>query len=234
MYIGYYFSIITTPFFYWLFFVNIFHDISHFAHCNNKIIELWIFGCIYNIFSSIGWYYYHLYSHHCHPNIKKLDRMTETCSHIKKTNYNIIYIVLIKLFYTFFNVKETGLINLNYKENIVLVLLNVIIKVLYFKFFFINKLTKGLVYALIFYIIPQLLLVIIFYIFTLVNHIHDSNFVAHSNFYYHQIITATNIKTNSYILRILSGGLNYQIEHHLFPSVNSCHLPEISKLLKIM
>ena len=33
-------------------------------------------------------------------------------------------------------------------------------------------------------------------------------------------------------MRILSGGLNYQIEHHLFPSVNSCHLPEISKIVK--
>ena len=56
-----------------------------------------------------------------------------------------------------------------------------------------------------------------------------SNIVEKTNV---RIITATNIKTDSYIMRILSGGLNYQIEHHLFPSVNSCHLSEISKIVK--
>lgn len=235
MYLGYYFSIITTVFFYWLFFINIFHDLSHFAHCNNKIIELWIFGSIYNIYSSLGWYHHHIYSHHCHTNILNLDNDINTyfiCN--KKSNFNIIYKIFIKLFYTLAKYDlsyETKFIKWNIL-NLTLVLLDIIVKVLYFKFFFINKLTKGLVYALIFYIIPQLLLVILFYLFTQVNHIHDANFVTHSNFYYHQIITATNIKTDSYIMRILSGGLNYQIEHHLFPSVNSCHLPEISKIVK--
>jgi fatty acid desaturase len=232
MYIGYYFSIITTPFFYWLFFVNIFHDISHFSHCNNKIIELLINGCIYNIYSSIGWYNHHIYSHHCHTNILNLDNdINQYFIRNKKSNYNITYKIFIKLFYTFFSAKETELINWNIL-NLTLVTLNIIVKLLYFKFFFVDKLTKGLIYALTFYLIPQLLLLVLFYTFTQVNHIHSANFVADSNFYYHQIITATNIKTDSYIMRILSGGLNYQIEHHLFPSVNSCHLPEISKIVK--
>ena len=30
----------------------------------------------------------------------------------------------------------------------------------------------------------------------------------------------------------LFGGINYQIEHHLFPSVAHCHYPAISKIVK--
>ena len=26
--------------------------------------------------------------------------------------------------------------------------------------------------------------------------------------------------------------MNYQIEHHLFPSISPCHFPEISKIVK--
>ena len=33
-------------------------------------------------------------------------------------------------------------------------------------------------------------------------------------------------------MRLLSGGLNLLIEHHLFPSVNSCHLPVLSNIIK--
>ena len=33
-------------------------------------------------------------------------------------------------------------------------------------------------------------------------------------------------------MRIYSGGLNCQIEHHLFPSVNSCHLPALAQIIK--
>lgn len=80
--------------------------------------------------------------------------------------------------------------------------------------------------------IHMIIFLLIFALFTQVNHIHTENFTGSSHFYKHQIITATNIKTDSYLLRILSGGLNCQIEHHLFPSVNSCHLPEIAKIVK--
>lgn len=233
MYIGYYFSIITTPFFYWLFTVNIFHDAGHFAHINNKFIEMLIFACNFNIFSSIGWYNLHTENHHSYSNIIRLDNDIQPFFYKekKKNQINIFFKILIKLFYSN-STCEIELINLGYVENIILIILDIMIKFLYFKYFFINKLTNGIIYALTFYIIPQLLLILIFFIFTQVNHIHDSNFVTHSNFYYHQIITATNIKTDSYIMRILTGGLNCQIEHHLFPSVNSCHLPALAKIIK--
>tara|TARA_Y100000590_G_C14903245_1_gene707210 strand:+ start:145 stop:387 length:243 start_codon:yes stop_codon:yes gene_type:complete len=33
-------------------------------------------------------------------------------------------------------------------------------------------------------------------------------------------------------MRLFTGGLNCQIEHHIFPSVNSCHLPALAKIIK--
>ena len=33
-------------------------------------------------------------------------------------------------------------------------------------------------------------------------------------------------------MRILTGGLNCQIEHHIFPSINSYHLTKLSPMVK--
>jgi fatty acid desaturase len=103
-------------------------------------------------------------------------------------------------------------------------------------FLILHFVTYMILSKLFFFIVKTEIHIIIFFLifalFTQVNHIHNENFTGSPHFYKHQIITATNIKTDSYLMRILSGGLNCQIEHHLFPSVNSCHLPEIAKIVK--
>lgn len=48
----------------------------------------------------------------------------------------------------------------------------------------------------------------------------------------HQLATTANFSTNSKIVSWFSGGLNFQIEHHLFPRVSHVHYPAISKLVK--
>jgi linoleoyl-CoA desaturase len=45
-------------------------------------------------------------------------------------------------------------------------------------------------------------------------------------------MTSNNVNTNSYLVYLLTGGLNFQIEHHLFPSVNHCHLYKIKPIVK--
>lgn len=47
-----------------------------------------------------------------------------------------------------------------------------------------------------------------------------------------QVRTTTNFSTNSMLWTHLSGGLNYQIEHHLFPSVCHLHYPSIHPIVK--
>jgi linoleoyl-CoA desaturase len=48
----------------------------------------------------------------------------------------------------------------------------------------------------------------------------------------HQIVTSCNFATGSKLFSWFVGGLNYQIEHHLFPNICHVHYPEIAKILK--
>ena len=48
----------------------------------------------------------------------------------------------------------------------------------------------------------------------------------------HQIQTTANFATKSKIVSWLVGGLNFQIEHHLFPKISHVHYPAISKIVK--
>ncbi len=48
----------------------------------------------------------------------------------------------------------------------------------------------------------------------------------------HQLRTTANFATKSKIVSWFTGGLNFQIEHHLFPKISHVHYPEISKIVK--
>jgi linoleoyl-CoA desaturase len=47
----------------------------------------------------------------------------------------------------------------------------------------------------------------------------------------HQIKTTANFAMNNKVISWFVGGLNYQIEHHLFPKVSHVHYPAISKIV---
>jgi linoleoyl-CoA desaturase len=48
----------------------------------------------------------------------------------------------------------------------------------------------------------------------------------------HQLKTTANFATKNKIITWYVGGLNYQIEHHLFPKISHVHYPAISKIIK--
>ncbi|CAN5160066.1 acyl-CoA desaturase [soil metagenome] len=48
----------------------------------------------------------------------------------------------------------------------------------------------------------------------------------------HQINTTANFATHNKLISWLVGGLNFQIEHHLFPKISHVHYPAISKIIK--
>ena len=58
--------------------------------------------------------------------------------------------------------------------------------------------------------------------------------VKSNDWYKHQVITASNHSINNILSFYLSGALNYQIEHHLFPGVNHCHFPYIYKKIQLI
>jgi linoleoyl-CoA desaturase len=48
----------------------------------------------------------------------------------------------------------------------------------------------------------------------------------------HQLKTTANFATKNKIVSWFVGGLNFQIEHHLFPKISHVHYPAISKIIK--
>jgi len=54
----------------------------------------------------------------------------------------------------------------------------------------------------------------------------------HRDFGAHQVITSHNYSVGKWTALHVSGGLNYQIEHHLFPSVHNRHYPALSKIVR--
>lgn len=48
----------------------------------------------------------------------------------------------------------------------------------------------------------------------------------------HQLSTTANFATGNPVVSWLLGGLNFQVEHHLFPRVSHVHYPAINKLVK--
>jgi fatty acid desaturase (delta-4 desaturase) len=51
-----------------------------------------------------------------------------------------------------------------------------------------------------------------------------------NSFLYKQITSSSNV--GGWWLLQLNGGLNYQIEHHLFPRMNHMHYPKIAPIVK--
>lgn len=48
----------------------------------------------------------------------------------------------------------------------------------------------------------------------------------------HQLKTTANFSMKNRFISWFTGGLNYQIEHHLFPKISHIHYPEISKIIR--
>ncbi len=48
----------------------------------------------------------------------------------------------------------------------------------------------------------------------------------------HQLSTTADFAVNSKVAKFLFGGLNYQVEHHLFPKISHRHYPAIQKIVE--
>jgi len=60
----------------------------------------------------------------------------------------------------------------------------------------------------------------------------DENRKMEDSWAVHQVLNTTNFCPDSTLTTWFIGGLNYQIEHHLFPNVCHVHYPEISRIVK--
>ena len=60
----------------------------------------------------------------------------------------------------------------------------------------------------------------------------NNNNIVSGDWYRHQLVTTSNFSPNSRIFSWLIGGLNFQVEHHLFPNICHVHYRDISEIVK--
>lgn len=60
----------------------------------------------------------------------------------------------------------------------------------------------------------------------------DENGDIKENWAIHQMHTTADFARGSVLVGFLTGGLNYQVEHHLFPKICHVHYPQISKIVE--
>ena len=224
----------------WILTVNTYHDISHFAFSTNNLIENILLPLHFWIYPTFSWLEDHVYTHHGFPNVIKkdldLERYVGFYKPFKENTLifqNPISNIVENIIFSDKKIDKYRI--LKYFNTIFLLqtFIYIIIKVLFIKVLFFNPLVKqGISVAILYTTTPLLIFILSFLVCTQINHIHTSNFVNNTNFYKHHVITSHNVCTDSSFIRLYSGALNMQIEHHLFPSVNSCHLYELSKIVK--
>jgi linoleoyl-CoA desaturase len=91
-------------------------------------------------------------------------------------------------------------------------------------FFFVMLFVSGLILSTIFqtaHVMP-----------TLEFPLPDENGNVENNWVVHQLLTTTDYAPKSRIFSWLVGGLNYQVEHHLFPNISHIHYRKISEIVK--
>lgn len=115
-------------------------------------------------------------------------------------------------------------------------------KLLYGFFFFVLPVfTQGFLATLLGYFIMAFVCGwVISIVFQLAHVVEETDFpapaadnrVMPSSFTVHQLLTTANFATKNKVITWLLGGLNFQVEHHLFPKISHVHYPEISKVVK--
>jgi len=80
---------------------------------------------------------------------------------------------------------------------------------------------------------------ILFAIFSQINHLNEHSIetdgscdLVKTSWAANQVVTSNNFATRSFAWHVLSNGLNLQIEHHLFPGLNHCHLHLIAPTVR--
>lgn len=82
--------------------------------------------------------------------------------------------------------------------------------------------------------------VVIAVVFQLAHVVEDTDFIhpetdgnhIEAEWAIHQVATTVNFATRNKVWNWLFGGLNFQVEHHLFPRISHVHYPELNKRLK--
>jgi fatty acid desaturase len=248
---GYIPGIIIAPTLVWVWQVNYFHDAAHFSVSTDwRVNAFWSYLAPW--FSSpFEWYHQHVIGHHIFTNIPDRDPDLYHSRLVWRFQHRDLWIPVHAAMYyltlVFWSVATSSLAFVRPITTTITKDYNKCVRiwrtsVLRYAVHFIGRiLTAALVFLwpllafegknyplskiLAFSIIPNIIFSLWFMLCSQVNHHSDETSEAHdSNWYRHQVVTSQNVAPESFFAFIISGGLNLQIEHHLFPMVNHWHL----------
>ncbi len=240
---------------------NVMHDGSHGSYSKHSFVnQLAASSLDFLGASSFMWKIKHNVIHHTYTNIEGFDddidikpwmRMTLTQKkHFLHRFQHIYFILLYALLYIFWvgftdfkkyfsgKIADMPIQKMTWKDHVGFWASKVS-----FLFFFILLpvyMAGVLPYLLGFFIMMFSTGIFISMVFQLAHTVEDLEFpepnpvsnIMEDEWAIHQIKTTANFATKNKILTWLFGGLNFQIEHHLFPKVSHVHYPELSKIVK--
>jgi delta11-fatty-acid desaturase len=254
---GHWFFIMLSPVLAWLAIANYWHDATHFALSSDWRINAFMPYLLPLLSSPSVWYHQHTIGHHAYTNIGHKDPDLAHAPQLMREHNSIRWrsshsnqAHFLRILLVWSIASGIGLNILSDLRSIVKLTYNNVVpcmqrsrlnlaahilgRVFYIYIayvwpFFAFPLWKAIVWS----IVPNAVFSICFMLNSQVNHmvgpcIHASD----RNFYKHQVVTAQNFGNDSWFCYFFSGGLNYQIEHHLFPTINHCHLPALAPGVK--
>jgi len=245
---GHYYALFTMPVSFWVWSVNVYHDASHFSLSKNWKINKVFMDVGFMFSTPYAWMHQHVIGHHSFPNIEGKDpdlyhapkfvRHSKDVRHKKPHFYQsigvlftfiigvpvkvLVYAVVQSLEKPAYNRTVPFVTNKYLNTNSLKFRLAFYFVVIHLLPFYLHGLTvKGFLFS----VVPIYFFSVCFMISSQINHLTPHNTEQFDkNFFAHQVITSHDVATDSYLVYVLTGGLNMQIEHHLFPSVNHCHL----------
>lgn len=154
-----------------------------------------------------------------------------------------IYWTVLKDFIQFARYTKNGVNHNKRNANIKILLKIIAVKILYFiitifipYYFFGHNLKDLFIGFLVMHLLAGSVLSLIFQLAHTVegtsHPIPDENGIIENDWAIHQMNTTVDFSPNNKLLSWYIGGLNFQVEHHLFPRVCHVHYPELAKIVK--
>lgn len=154
-----------------------------------------------------------------------------------------LYWSLLKDFMQFFRYQSEGTNRLSRKENTKNFFIMVGLKAMFFGYMVVGPLilqeySVGLIIGS-FLLMNAISGLLLGFVFQLAHSVEEAEFplpndanIIENEWAIHQLSTTVNFARENKLLSWYVGGLNYQVEHHLFPNICHVHYPDISRIVE--
>lgn len=240
---------------------NVMHDACHGSYSSKKWVNNTL-GLTLNALggNSFIWKFKHNIIHHTYTNVDGIDddiaksplmRQCRSQKWVPAHRFQHIYVVLVYAISSFawvfimdFNkyfrrkVYQTDLQKMSNSDHLVFWLSKVLYMLFYIAIpvYFVGWQAWAIGFACM-HVVMGLTLALVFQLAHVVEHAEfekaeGDSMTIENEWAIHQVKTTANFAPKDSIISWFVGGLNYQVEHHLFPRVSHVHYPDISPIVK--